>query len=176
MPQLATAPEPAVAGRRPCTVLCVEDNRANQLLVQRLLAQRTDVRLLLAGDAEHGLQLARTMQPDVVLMDINLPGMSGLVAMEHLAADAATAHIPAIALSALAMRHDIDKGLQAGFFRYLSKPIKIDSFTEALDAALDLADRPEQAPASAVVAESALTASSATSAKNSENSKKVQTP
>ena len=176
LPQLATAPEPAVAGRRPCTVLCVEDNRANQLLVQRLLAQRTDVRLLLAGDAEHGLQLARTMQPDVVLMDINLPGMSGLVAMEHLAADAATAHIPVIALSALAMRHDIDKGLQAGFFRYLSKPIKIDSFTEALDAALDLADRPEQAPARAVVAESALTASSATSAKNSENSKKVQTP
>jgi response regulator of citrate/malate metabolism len=74
------------------------------------------------------------------------------------------------------MRHDIDKGLQAGFFRYLSKPIKMDAFTEALDAALDLADRPEQAPARAVVAESALTASSATSAKNSENSKKVQTP
>ena len=56
--------------------------------------------------------------------------------MKQLAADAATAHIPVIAVSARAMRHDIDKGLQAGFFRYLSKPIKIDAFTEALDAAL----------------------------------------
>ena len=160
--QVAAAPGPAAAGRGPCTVLCVEDNRANQLLVQRLLAQRTDVRLLLAGDAEHGLQVARTMQPDVVLMDINLPGMSGLEAMEHLAEDAATAHIPIIALSALAMRHDIDKGLQAGFFRYLSKPIKIDAFAEALDAALDLAGRREEAPARALVAQPALTESSAT--------------
>lgn len=176
MLQVAAAPGPAAADQLPCTVLCVEDNHANQLLVQLLLARRTDVRLLQAGDAEHGLQLARTMQPDVVLMDINLPGMSGLQAMEQLAADAATAHIPVIAVSALAMRHDIDKGLQAGFFRYLSKPINIDAFTEALDAALDLADRPKEAPARAVVAQSALTASSATSAKNSENSKKVQTP
>lgn len=149
--QVAVVPGPAAAGRRPSTVLCVEDNRANQLLVQRLLAQRTDLRLLLASDAEHGLQLARTMQPDVVLMDINLQGMSGLEAMEHLAADAATAHIPVIALSALAMRHDIDKGLQAGFFRYLSKPIKIEAFAEALDAALDLAGRREEAQAGALL-------------------------
>ncbi|AOF84019.1 sensory box protein [Hydrogenophaga sp. RAC07] len=160
--QVAAAPGPTAAGRSPCTVLCVEDNRANQLLVQRLLAQRTDVRLLLAGDAEHGLQLARTMQPDVVLMDINLPGMSGLEAMEHLAADAATAHIPVIALSALAMRHDIDKGLQAGFFRYLSKPIKIEAFAEALQAALGRAGRPKEAPARTLVAQPAHTVSAAT--------------
>lgn len=174
--QVAAIPEPAAAGRRPFTVLCVEDNRANQLLVQRLLAQRTDVRLLQAGDAEHGLQLARTMKPDVVLMDINLPGMSGLEAMEHLAADAATAHIPVIALSALAMQHDIEKGLQAGFFRYLSKPIKIDAFTEALDAALDLADRPEEAPARAVVVQPTRTASSVTPRPVGKNPKKVHTP
>lgn len=174
--QVAAVPGPAAAGRRLYTVLCVEDNRANQLLVQRLLAQRTDVRLLLAGDAEHGLQLARTMQPDVVLMDINLPGMSGLEAMEHLGADAATAYIPVIAVSALAMQHDIDKGLQAGFFRYLSKPIKIDAFTEALDAALDLAGWPEDFPARALVAQQALTASSATPRPEGKNPMKVHTP
>ena len=73
-------------------------------------------------------------------MDINLPGLSGLDAMERLAADAATAHIPVIAISALAMQHDIARGLQAGFFRYLSKPIKIGALTEALEAALAQAD------------------------------------
>lgn len=170
--RVPVAPWPAAADQRSCTVLCVEDNRANQLLVQRLLARRPDVRLLLAGNGQQGVQLARAMQPDVVLMDINLPDMSGLEAMERLASDAATARIPVIAVSALAMRHDIDKGLQAGFFRYLSKPIKIDALTEALDAALALAHRQEEAPAGAVVAEPALTASSATPAKNS---KKVQT-
>ncbi len=174
--QVAAAPWPAAAVRRPCTVLCVEDNRANQLLVQRLLARRSDVRLLLAGDGQHGVQLARSMQPDVVLMDINLPDMSGLEAMERLAADPATARIPVIAVSALAMRHDIDKGLQAGFFRYLSKPIKIDALTEALDAALDRADRPEQAPAGAVAAQPALTACPATSATSAKNSNKDPKP
>ena len=117
-------------------MLSVEDNRANQLLLQRLLAQRADIDLVLAGDGEQGVQLAHAIQPDVVLMDINLPGMSGLQAMERLAADAATAHIPVIAISALAMQHDIAKGLQAGFFRYLSKPIKLAALTEAMDAAL----------------------------------------
>ena len=134
------APEPAAVGSRPYTVLCVEDNPANQLLLQRLLARRSDVSLVLAGDGEHGVQLAHEMQPDVVLMDINLPGLSGLDAMERLAADAATAHIPVIAISALAMQHDIARGLQAGFFRYLSKPIKIGALTEALEAALAQAD------------------------------------
>ena len=132
-------PDPAFA-HRPHTVLCVEDNMPNLLLVQRLLARRADVRLLLASDGEQGLQLVRTMQPDVVLMDINLPGLSGLEAMKQLRADAATAHIPVIAVSARAMRHDVDKGLQAGFFRYLSKPIKIEAFNDALDAALARAD------------------------------------
>ena len=150
-------PVPAAAFvQRPHTVLCVEDNLPNLLLMQRLLARRTDLKLLLASDGLQGLQLARTMQPDVVLMDINLPGISGLEAMKHLRADTATAHIPVIAVSARAMRHDIDKGLQSGFFRYLSKPLKFDAFTEALDAALAWADSAPvpaapQAPQSAQV-------------------------
>ena len=159
-----TAEPPTAGGRSPCTVLYVEDNHANQLLVQRLLARRPEMHLLLAGDAEQGLQLARAMQPDVVLMDINLPGLSGLDAMAHLAADAATAHIPVIAVSAMAMQHDIDKGLQAGFFRYLSKPIKIEALTEALDAALAQAEQP-QAPAGPVAARPVREASPATKAR-----------
>ena len=167
-PREVASAGPATVGRRPCTVLSVDDNRANQLVMQRLLARRADVSLLLAGDGEQGVQMAHMMQPDVVLMDINLPGLSGLEAMAQLAADAATAHIPVIAVSALAMQQDINKGLQAGFFRYLIKPIKIDTLTEALDAALDLVDRSEKAPVKIAVAWPAPTSSSTGSTKYSE--------
>jgi CheY-like chemotaxis protein len=72
--------------------------------------------------------LARALQPDVILMDINLPGISGLDGHEDPGADPATAHIPVVALSANAMPRDIEKGLQAGFFSYLTKPIKVAEF------------------------------------------------
>ena len=73
-------------------------------------------------------------------MDINLPGISGIEAMKILRADPATAHIPIVALSANAMPRDIEKGLEAGFFRYLTKPIKVSEFMDALDVALNFAD------------------------------------
>ena len=73
-------------------------------------------------------------------MDINLPDISGIEALRILRQDPLTAHIPVIAISANAMPHDIEKGLQAGFFRYLTKPIKVLEFTVALDAALELAE------------------------------------
>jgi CheY-like chemotaxis protein len=82
--------------------------------------------------------MARAARPDVVLMDINLPGISGVDALRLLRADPATAAIPVIALSANAMPHDIDKGLAAGFVRYLTKPIKVDALMQALDLALRL--------------------------------------
>ena len=72
-------------------------------------------------------------------MDINLPGMSGLAAMKILRADPKTAHIPIIALSANAVPRDIQKGLDAGFLSYITKPIKVNAFMDALDAALLLA-------------------------------------
>ena len=72
-------------------------------------------------------------------MDINLPGISGIEAMRILRADPSTAHIPIIALSANAVPRDIQKGLDAGFFRYLTKPIKVNHFMEALDMALTFA-------------------------------------
>ncbi len=121
------------------TLLCVEDNPANLLLVERLMGRRPDVRLLSARDGRAGVELARAARPDVILMDINLPGISGLTALHILAEDPATAHIPVIALSANAMPHDIEKGLRAGFFRYLTKPIKVGEFMDTLDLAFERA-------------------------------------
>jgi signal transduction histidine kinase/ActR/RegA family two-component response regulator len=119
------------------TVLCVEDNPANLQLVAGMLARRPHVRLLGAKDGRSGVNLARSAQPDVILMDINRPGISGLTALRILAGDAATAHIPVVALSANAMPRDIEKGLAAGFFRYLTKPLKLAEFLQTLDLALE---------------------------------------
>jgi CheY-like chemotaxis protein len=87
-----------------------------------------------------GITLARIHQPEVILMDINLPGISGIQALKILRADPATAHIPVLAISANAMPHDIQRGLEAGFFRYLTKPIRVNEFMEALDMALEFAE------------------------------------
>jgi CheY-like chemotaxis protein len=74
-------------------------------------------------------------------MDINLPGISGIEALKILREDPATAHIPVIAISANAMPHDIEKGLQAGFFRYLTKPIKVKEFSDVLNEVLEFAEK-----------------------------------
>ncbi len=121
------------------TLLYVEDNPANLMLVEDLLARRNDVRLLTAHDGNSGIEMARAHLPDLILMDINLPGISGIGAMRALANDTATIHIPVIALSANAVPRDIERGLQAGFVRYLTKPIKIDAFMEALDMGFEIA-------------------------------------
>ncbi len=121
------------------TLLYVEDNPANLMLVEDLIARRPDIRLLSARDGNRGVEIARASRPDVILMDINLPGISGIHALKILAEDPATAHIPVVALSANAMPRDIEKGLEAGFFRYLTKPIKVTEFMETLDVALKFA-------------------------------------
>jgi PAS domain S-box-containing protein len=131
----------ATAGLRRHTVLCVEDNPANLLLIERILARRGDIRLLSATEAVRGIEMAHEFLPDLILMDINLPGISGIVALSIIAADPAIAHIPVVALSANAMPRDIAKGLDLGFFRYLTKPIRIAEFTAALDAAFALPQR-----------------------------------
>ena len=127
-------------GARPCTLLYVEDNPANLKLVEQLIARRPDMRLLSARDGNLGIELARAKHPEVILMDINLPGISGVEALKILREDPVMAHIPVVALSANAMPRDIEKGLQAGFFRYLTKPIKVKEFMDTLNAALEFAD------------------------------------
>ncbi len=121
------------------TLLYVEDNPANLMLVEQIIEGHPHVRMLSARDAALGIALARAHLPEVILMDINLPGISGIQALKILREDPATAHIPVLAISANAMPRDIEKGLQAGFFRYLTKPIKVNEFMDALDSALELA-------------------------------------
>jgi PAS domain S-box-containing protein len=132
----ASAPAPVQSGSGLRTLLYVEDNPANLMLIEKLIARRSDIRLLSATDGNRGIEIARASRPDVILMDINLPGISGIDAMKVLADDPQTAQIPVIALSANAMPHDIARGLNAGFFRYLTKPIKVNEFMDTLDVAL----------------------------------------
>jgi CheY-like chemotaxis protein len=127
---------PLPVGMPAHTLLYVEDNQANMNLVEQIIARRPDLRLLTATNGILGIELARKELPSVILMDINLPGISGVAAMEILRDDPATAHIPVIALSANANPRDIETSLAKGFFRYLTKPIKIKEFTETLNAAL----------------------------------------
>jgi PAS domain S-box-containing protein len=132
-----TVPDAAAAsGTALRTILYVEDNPANLELVEQLIARRPDLRLLSAADGKLGIEYARACLPEVILMDINLPGLSGTEAMAFLRSDPLTAHIPIIALSANAVPRDIQKGLDAGFFNYITKPIMVSKFMEALDGAL----------------------------------------
>jgi len=127
---------PKLDGTLRNTVLYVEDNAANLDLVEELIKRRPDLRLLTATDGNLGIELARTCLPVVILMDINMPGMSGLQAMKALRADPTTEHIPVIAVSAFAMPVEIERALELGFFSYLTKPIKLNEFMTALDVAI----------------------------------------
>jgi CheY-like chemotaxis protein len=144
---LAPAPAPgAAAPAVPRLLLYVEDNPANLRLVQEIVRFRPDLRLLPASDGQVGLSLARAHLPDIVLMDLNLPGLDGFELLRELRRDPRTADIPAIALTANAMESDIERGRAAGFFRYLTKPLDIARFSEAIDAALaQLAERERNA-------------------------------
>jgi CheY-like chemotaxis protein len=131
-PAVADGSAPA----QPSTVLYIEDNPANLKLVQEIVRFRPDLRLVSAPDGHFGLSLARSQKPDMILMDLNLPGLSGFEVLAQLRRDPETARIPAIAVSANAMRADIERALAAGFVRYLTKPIDIGQFNEAIDGVL----------------------------------------
>jgi CheY-like chemotaxis protein len=135
----AVAPAQVQGDAQWYTLLYIEDNPASLMLVEDLIARRPNIRLLSARDGERGIEMARVSRPDVILMDINLSGISGLKALTLLAQDPAIAHIPVIALSANAMPRTMEKGLAAGFFRYLTKPIKVNEFMETLDVTLSFA-------------------------------------
>jgi len=123
------------------TLLYVEDNPANLELVEKIIARHPDMILLKAVNGLSSVEIARVSQPDVILMDINLPDITGYDALKFLRSDPATARIPVVAISANAMPRDIKKGMEAGFFRYITKPIRVHDFTEAIDLALEFADK-----------------------------------
>lgn len=120
-------------------VLYIEDNLANIALVEELLSRREDLKLLSSRTGTEGLELAIARRPDVILMDIHLPDISGLDALKCLHFNTETADIPVMALSSNAYPKQIQQGLEAGFFRYLTKPFRFTEFTDALDACLDFA-------------------------------------
>ena len=126
---------------RPHTLLYVEDNPANLKLVEQIISRQPGINLLTAVNGNSGIEIARASLPDVILMDINLPGINGFEVFKILREDANTAHIPVIAISANAMPLDIERGLKAGFFRYITKPLKVDEFMEALNVALEFAEQ-----------------------------------
>jgi len=115
------------------TILYIEDNPANLKLMQHIIRRFEDYTLLSATTAEAGIEIATNQRPDLILMDIDLPGMDGFSALQILRAQANTKQIPVIAVSAMAMPAQVDKGLQAGFEGYLSKPLNIDKFMATLD-------------------------------------------
>jgi len=123
------------------TLLYVEDNPANMTLVERIIARHPDLRLLTATTGNLGIEIARAKQPDVILMDINLPDISGIKALKILREDPATANIPVIAVSASAMPADIEMGIKAGFFHYVTKPIDVKDFMGALDMAFHFSEQ-----------------------------------
>ena len=118
-------------------VLYVEDNPANALFMQDLLGNFESIDLLVAPNAETGVEIAAHRRPAVVIMDINLPGMSGLDALRELKAKSETRDIPVIALTAAASDRDRQAGERAGFYRYLTKPIQVDELLAALEALID---------------------------------------
>ncbi|SFV18079.1 response regulator [Pseudoduganella namucuonensis] len=117
------------------TVLVIEDNKANMKLVS-LLLRKAAHHVLCAADAELGLTMARSELPDLILMDIQLPGMDGLAATALLKQDRRTAAIPVIALTAMAMKEDQEKSQVAGCDAYLVKPLCYRQLYAAIDALL----------------------------------------
>ncbi len=120
------------------TLLYIEDNTANLLLMQELMARQPNVRLLDARDAASGLALARSALPDVILLDTHLPGLSGIDMLRILVNDPLTAAIPVVVLSASAMPGEIQAGLDAGCYRYLTKPIHVKELMHTINLALKL--------------------------------------
>lgn len=135
-------PDATVHGARPCqrTILQFEDNASNALLVEALIARRSDLTIFTAGNANQVVAVTCSRKPDVIIMDMKMPGICGVDALKLLLANPLTAAIPVIALSSNAYPGEIRMCLDAGFFRYLTKPFKLSDLMDAIDAALNFAE------------------------------------
>ena len=113
-------------------LLYVEDNPANVKLMEKIISMVPNLKIITCHTAELGIEVAEEKQPDIIIMDINLPGLSGIEALHKLKDMEKTADIPVIALSAAAMPHEVERGINAGFLAYLTKPIEIAPFMDTL--------------------------------------------
>ncbi len=132
IPEDAVKAAPADAGLAASTLLYIEDNPANLALMQKLFERLPSVQMISAHTAELGLELAEQELPDVILMDINLPGMNGIEALKQIRASEKLRDIPVIAVSANAMEHDIEAALKVGFQDYITKPFQLDQTLETV--------------------------------------------
>jgi len=119
------------------TVLYIEDNPSNLKLVARILGRRKNINLLTSHTPELGIEMARTRSPDLILLDINMPGMNGYQVLKTIREDDQLKSIPVVALTANAMPRDIKRGMDAGFNDYLTKPLNMTHFFDVLDHCLD---------------------------------------
>jgi len=127
---------PLMNQKRKLTMLYVEDNKANLRLVTKLFERRPEIKFLSATESLEGIALAKEHNPDLILLDINLPEMDGYEILKYLQKDKLTCNTPVVAISANAMQKDIDKGFEAGFTDYLTKPLNVDTFYSIVDSAL----------------------------------------
>jgi CheY-like chemotaxis protein len=124
-----------------CDVLYIEDDPANFVLVQRILEQRPEVKLLQATRGEIGLTLAETHGPRLILLDLNLPDIHGSEVLRRVQQNAATMHIPVVVISADATASQIERLLSAGARNYVTKPFNIEPFLAVVDEILGETDR-----------------------------------
>lgn len=118
------------------TVLVIASDRANLQIMSQLIARRVDLNLLTAVNGKEGMQLADASRPEVVVLDTSLSDICAGVVLKHLLSSPRTAYIPVVAVSAEAMPAHIEAGLQAGFYRYLTKPYKLTDLLQAIDGSL----------------------------------------
>ncbi|WP_179218652.1 response regulator [Saccharibacillus sp. O23] len=119
-------------------VLYVEDDRASMLLMRHLFRKKfPEVVLLEAETSERGIELAQSCGPSLILMDIVLPGADGYEGLDRLRNLQETAGIPVWAISALAMEEDVQKALEAGFIRYIRKPLNVEDFARGIQTFFD---------------------------------------
>jgi CheY-like chemotaxis protein len=124
-------------------VLYIEDNPANLRLVTQLLGRLPNIHMWSAHEPKLGLELAAEHQPDLILLDINLPGMDGYEVLKILRQRDGTRDTSIIAISANAMPKDVEKGMEAGFDDYITKPIDINAFLIAVDENLKKSSKAE---------------------------------
>ncbi|WP_283401418.1 ATP-binding protein [Marinobacterium sediminicola] len=128
------------------TVLYVDDNPSNIKLIRGLISHHSRIRLLDAHTPDLGLELARQHHPDLIILDINMPGLDGYEVLSILKRTPAFVETPIIALTANAMTKDIEKGLNAGFAHYLTKPLNVPAFFEVIETILGLDKEKEHGP------------------------------
>ncbi len=132
-PAASPVPQPPADSGHSHIILYVEDNPSNLKLLQKMLANRSDLELLTAINGTLGLQVASQQQPELILLDLNLPDMDGFEILRRLRNDAVTRHIPVVAVTANALPGDIERGIKAGFADYLTKPIEMICFLTTID-------------------------------------------